>query len=252
MLHVLNTRPVDRAKALSCALQQAGYRVTEFPLLQLNAFALGEPLTQALQQLRSMHVVIVASPSAAQIGLDYLNQLGIKVAGLALRWIAVGEGTADVLRQAGVQPSVPAIETSEGVLDLQELAGVTHPLKVMIWRGVGGRQLMLNTLESQGHILHSLALYERRLAPESIQHYRALSADMPDVLLISSGESWRYWQQLNQSATAFNRQARYILVLGQRVYQQVCDDVLMMGQSCDVIKLQDLRPDSILSALAAL
>ena len=260
MLHVVNTRPADRAAALTSALLQAGYLVTELPLLQLDALPLDQALSDQLRLVQQMHCVIVVSPTAAEIGLSYLQQLQLQPRQLPLQWIAVGQGTASVLQQAGLQPLTPALETSEGVLALQGVIEPHMQQQVMVWRGIGGRELMLRSLDEQGHVVHNVVLYQRGLPVQAAMQYRQLMAQQPDVLLISSGESWRHWQQLGQEmpwrldqpASAASASLRYMLVLGERVCGIVRADLARQGSNAQVIQLQHLRPDSILSVLAAL
>lgn len=256
MLHVVNTRPADRAPALTAALLQAGYRVTELPLLQLDALPLDQALSDQLRQVQQVQCVIVVSPTAAEIGLDYLRQLGFLPQQLQLQWIAVGQGTAQLLQQAGLQPVIPPLETSEGVLALQGVIDLQAVQQLMIWRGIGGRELMLHRLAGQGHVVHNVLLYQRGLPAQAVRQYQQLLAQRPDVLLVSSGESWRNWQQLGQEmgqpAGVFPHTIRYILVLGERVYQLVQQDLRVQGNPAQVIQLTHVRPDSILSALAAL
>lgn len=251
-LHVVNTRPADRATALTQALQLQGYQVTELPLLQLDALALDAALSRQLSALHTLQTVIVVSPTAAHLGLDYLRQLGLQPAQRTLQWIAVGQGTAQVLRDAGLQPLIPEIETSEGILALDDIVDARQPQRMMIWRGVGGRELMLNSLAAQGHVLHNIVLYQRGLPATASGQYQQLLAHQPDVLLISSGESWRYWQQLDRQPGALLLNLSCILVLGQRVYNQIKMELAGQAVNIRVIQVESLRPDSILSALAAL
>lgn len=251
LLHVLNTRPADRAAGLTRALQQAGHSVTELPLLQLDALPLDSTLAAQLAAIVQVQAVIVVSPTAAQLGLDYMLQLGLHPAQLALQWIAVGQGTAQVLKGAGLQALTPDIESSEGVLALQGVLDARLSPQVMVWRGVGGRELMLRQLGGQGHTLHNIVLYRRGMPAGAPAQYRQLLQHPPDVLLISSGESWRYWQQLGQD-THMPLRMRYILVLGQRVYDVVCADIARQSMPAKVVQLHSLRPDSILLALTGL
>jgi len=68
MLHVLNTRPAERADGLNQALQQAGYRVSQLPLLELVAEPF-EAIQPQLSEIWQVAVVVVVSPAAAQLGL---------------------------------------------------------------------------------------------------------------------------------------------------------------------------------------
>ena len=115
----INTRPAIRAKALTQCLTQAGVVVFELPLLALQARAYTTDLQQQFQQLEHVQAIVVVSPTAVEIGMQYLQRSQLELSALSqIAWIAVGQKTADVLAQYGVEAHVPEVETSEGMLDL--------------------------------------------------------------------------------------------------------------------------------------
>ena len=277
MFNVINTRPSERAEGVNQALQQAGYAVTPLPLLELVAEPFAH-IQQPLSAIRQVAVVVVVSPAAAQLGLAGLQQLGILPSQLDCQWVAVGQGTAKILQQAGLTVQVPALETSEGMLALEVFQPFTQThesaLKdletvlgtVMFWRGYGGRQFMLKQLASQQSVL-SVNLYHRQLPASSSQHYQDLLAqhqltqhrvDHVQVLLISSGVSWQHWVALGQQFGWMIPD--YILVLGQRVYQQIGQYISQHGPARhdDVAKpprvmlLDNLEPATLLMQLEQL
>lgn len=247
--HVVNTRPTERADALNIALQQAGYQLTALPLLELVAEPL-DAVQQPLAAIDQANVVVVVSPTAAQIGLDYLARLGIEASTLACRWVAVGQATAQILIQAGLQASIPDIETSEGILALSLFNQADLALQVMFWRGHGGRQFMLQQLQNQQHHIISVNLYQRQLPAAATQIYQQLLQHPPQVLIVSSGVSWQHWLSLRQEFGAI--ELSYVLVLGQRIFQKICKDINCMNHLPQVIALDSLQPDYILEVLHGL
>ncbi|RYY79716.1 MAG: uroporphyrinogen-III synthase [Moraxellaceae bacterium] len=256
MLDVINTRPSERADGLNQALQQAGYSVTQLPLLELVAepFAL---IQQPLSTIRQVAVVVVVSPAAAQLGLAGLQQLGILPGQLDCQWVAVGQGTAKILQQTGLTVQIPTLETSEGMLALEvfqpptqtDQSAVSGLGTVMFWRGYGGRQFMLKQLASQQAVL-SVNLYRRQLPASSSLHYQHLldqhrleqhMVDHPQVLLISSGVSWQHWLELGQQFGWI--MPCYILVLGQRVYQQIHQYI---SQHCQAMRSDLAKPPRVI------
>lgn len=88
----INTRPADRACTLSQALRQQAWSVIELPLLELQACPWSDALAQLYQQLLQAQRIVVVSPTAVHIGMEYLAQSGIHLDQLQhLQWIAVGE-----------------------------------------------------------------------------------------------------------------------------------------------------------------
>lgn len=249
-LHIVNTRPADRAAALTAYLIQAGYQVSCLPLLELVAQPHTLELQQQLSQTPQVDIVVVVSPTAVQLGLAHLQQLGVDATALKCHWIAVGQGTADVLLQAGIHAVVPRIETSEGMLALDIFQQYDASFTVMFWRGFGGRQFMLQTLQKQQHQTISVNLYRRQLPSDSADLYQQLLSHKPDVLLISSGASWQNWLEIGQKFQQHIIPA-YILVLGERV-QQMIESSLAEPLQTNVILLEDLRPQLIVSVLQQL
>ncbi len=239
--HVLNTRPADRAAALTTHLRQVGYQVSELPLLAFERCLLSCSDQQALQQIAIQSVVVVISPIAAQLGLAQVAQFGINVADLPIRWIAVGQATAQVLRQSGLPPTVPTLETSEGVVALPEIEQLAAGQRVMVWRGKAGRELIQLQLQQQQVYLSNLELYRRVSPPRLVEDWSVILQQVgwPDVVLISSAEAWRHWQHL--AGTDATRP--WLLVLGVRLFEQ------LRLLSSQVIKLTDLQPLTIGQAL---
>lgn len=239
--HVLNTRPADRAEHLTQYLQSVGHQVSALPLLAFESCVLSGADQHALQQIALYSAVVVVSPMAAQLGLAHLARLGVVVQDLAVHWIAVGQATAQVLRQAGVQPSVPALETSEGVVALPQFAELNAGQSVMLWRGVAGRDVIQLQLGRQQVDLSNFEFYRRVMPSDLMSGWLDLTQTIgwPDVVLISSAEAWRYWQQL----TGEGAMRPWLLVLGQRLFQQ------LQPLTPRLLALTDLQPQTVERAL---
>ena len=239
--HVLNTRPADRASRLTQQLRAAGHQVSELPLLAFESCVLCDEDQRALQHIALCSVVVVVSPMAAQLGLAHLARLGMMTQALAVRWIAVGQATAQVLRQAGLQPTVPMLETSEGLVALPQFAELTAGQSVMLWRGEAGRDLIQLQLGQQQVHLSNLELYRRVKPPDLAENWLRIiqSIGFPDVVVISSADSWQHWQHL----TGDDAMRPWLLVLGRRLLQQ------LQSSTSRLCALQDLQPATVAHAL---
>ena len=255
--HFYNTRPVDRAAALTQVLRAAAWQVTELPLLALVPLAPTHQDLHALNELVDFAtVVVVVSPTAASLGLAAVQQLGLDPVRLAVRWLAVGEGTAQVLRDAGLDPTLPAESSSEGLMATTLLADLQPQDRVMVWRGLGGRELVQESLLARGVQLKVLNLYQRQIPETSLEQWRSIEFsdvfsdkatlnvkknDSPrlTVVLLSSGESWRHWQQL-AGGRALDP---WLLVMGSRLLDQ------LQGQTHRVKAISSLQPAHVLAAL---
>jgi uroporphyrinogen-III synthase len=254
----LNTRPVDRAAPLTLELQQAGWQVAEFPLLELVPLSLAECDLAALSQLAvaSVSVIVVVSPTAARLGLEALSALKIAPEQLNIRWLAVGQGTAQLLTEVGICAEVPELESSEGMIASSALKDLIPNERVMVWRGIGGRELVQQCLLARGVQLQVINLYERRLPKQCqsswikawlqddatrLPHQTLNKNDsfVQRVVLLSSGESWRYWQMLAGEAAL----APWLLVMGQRLMNELSPLTDRMSH------INSLKPEHILQVL---
>lgn len=253
--YFLNTRPTDRAQPLTLALEQAGWHVDELPLLELIPLPVTQQDQNVLLQLLTQppRVIVVVSPTAARLGLLALEALKIHAASLPIRWLAVGHGTAQVLKAVGVSADVPELETSEGLIASSALSDLVVDELVMVWRGIGGRELVQESLLARGVRLQVLNLYQRQL-PDASQalwaNYCATTSHsvkkddkhLPDVVLLSSGESWRYWRELAGEQTL----TPWLLVMGQRLM----DEVVQLTPK--IRRLTSLQPQHIVDVVSGI
>lgn len=218
---IINTRPSERAASLSHELRQLGFQVTELPLLVLQPLELDEALKQQFMAFLNADMVVVVSPIAVQLGMQYSQELGFSFEQLRQKqWIAVGQSTQNALLDYGLQSLCPAIETSEGMLQLPLLDECKGQV-VAFWRGIGGRTLMMDQLQRRDCQIINMLLYRRQLPVYSIQDLTQVFTVLPAIILISSEESWKNWLFLCQrNQTIFERLHNNIyVVLGDRVTQ---------------------------------
>ena len=245
---LINTRPSDRATALTQALQKKGIAVIAMPLLTLTACPLTPHLAAQFQALASAQVIVVVSPMAVRVGMDYVQQTGVSLQALQqVSWIAVGQTTADTLAEYGICSHIPDVETSEGMLELPVLKQVSAPSKIAFWRGEGGRQFMMQQLSEAGHDIENMLLYERAYPESSTvifhQHLPQLMQSDHTVVLISSEASWLNW--LNLIALQPNLSIAEYWVLGERLAQILSNSV----KNSKIKVLSSLKVEDVLAAV---
>ncbi|HWR77652.1 MAG TPA: uroporphyrinogen-III synthase, partial [Thiobacillus sp.] len=131
-----------------------------FPALDIEAVPAAQ-LGESLRRLARADIVIFISPNAAHFGVAAIGALPA-----AIRIFAVGPGTARVLAEHGVDGVVtPEGQDSEALLALPSLQDVAGQ-RVTIVRGVGGRDLLADTLAARGAHVHYLECY-RRVRPQA-------------------------------------------------------------------------------------
>nr|WP_189660218.1 uroporphyrinogen-III synthase [Pseudomonas mosselii] len=195
---MLLTRPEEDCAALAQTLADAGIASASLPLLVIEAIA---PAPEQLQRLRAIgeaQAIIVVSKPAARLLLEQLAQAGVTPP--PARWFTVGEATARILQEHRLQVAFPAAgDDSEALLALPALReAIAGPApRVLIVRGVGGRELLAERLAEQGASVDYLELYRRCLP-----HYPArtlaqrIDGERLNGLVVSSGQGLEHLHRL--------------------------------------------------------
>ncbi|MEQ1107736.1 uroporphyrinogen-III synthase [Acinetobacter seifertii] len=252
----INTRPDSRAAELTEALQNKGYQVESLPLLELVAQPFSDSLFQLYQQLVEAQAIVAVSPTAVDVGMQYLTQSGLKLDNLKhVQWIAVGQATANLLHEYGIEAHVPDVETSEGMLRLPILYNMQQKGSVAFWRGEGGRQFMMDTLQQQGIQILNFVLYHRQCPEVSYSTFKHLTQNSNYnlekwLVLITSEASWKYWLEL-----CLNNNVQpdcVYLVLGPRLFQLVKKYRDQQQAHFHIIQLENLSPSGMIHHIQAL
>ena len=102
-MKVIVTRPREQAGPLVARLEQLGHEVVECPLIRIEPFA--GPV-----DVEGYEWVIVTSPNGAR-------ELVSRARGSLPKIAAVGPGTAETLRELGVEPTfLPTVSSQDGLL----------------------------------------------------------------------------------------------------------------------------------------
>lgn len=286
---VINTRPIERAAPLTCHLQAAGFAVVEIPMLALQPRVTSAADLQLMQQWLAgdYQALVIVSPTAAASGLavwqtltnddktcDINNKIVADLAKAPSHLIAVGEATAAVLNTAAIPTAdyevlQPAIANNEGMLAMPEIESLQSGDKLLVWRGLGGRRLLVDTLQARGVHIDSIAWYERTMPESASTEYRQwqqqfrvaskLSLLQPQqpkpIVVISSGTAFEHWQSIvehaqiqsiesssTESAALTLTDFSYV-VLGVRLAEMVAE------QQLSYWRVEDLAPATILAAI---
>jgi len=196
---VMVTRPAHLQQGAIQRLTQAGYEPVSLPLLQITPIEID---TSAASSVRS-HIlnldlysqVIFISRNAARIGADLIDQYWPQLP-VGVEWIAIGQGTADELSQAGIQAEInPGID-SEALLDSSQLQELGDQ-RILLIKGVGGRELLQQELERRGAKVDPIAVYHRSACVYTDTELNAQLAEAVDAILLTSGEALSALEQLN-------------------------------------------------------
>lgn len=244
---VLLTRLAEDNRRLAARLQPHGVQVRSLPLLQIEQQAETPQQRSLMLDLDRYHAVMVVSPVAARLGLERLDRYWPQPP-LGIRWFAVGAGTAAVLQEYGLPAQYPADgQDSEALLRLpvwRELLALPD-LRVLIWRGVGGRPYFTATLRAAGGRVDLLELYQRTMPARLEQDLATAAADGCSGVVILSGQALQHWQRAAGSAWEQQRHWR-CWVPGARVAE------LAQQSGCtDVVSCEGADDDSVSAAILA-
>lgn len=196
---VLLTRPVAQSAALASAISALGATVCELPLIEIEPVIDEDACAKiktSIQNLDHYYAAIFVSSNAAKIGMEWIDRFWPQLP-VGLSAYAVGPGTAQVLREF----SWPVFVSDKGVTseDLLALPGLkqVNGKKIALFRGIGGRELLAETLRARGATVDYLELYHRHtpdysqdvlvnlIKEQNINTIVVSSAQILDVLLHS-------------------------------------------------------------------
>jgi uroporphyrinogen-III synthase len=191
---IVVTRPRDQAAGLCDGIAAAGGIPFPFPLLQIEALPDDPEFLAALAEIDRANLAIFISPNAVAYGLPAVCRQRDWPAALALA--AVGQGTASALQARGFsRVIVPKLSfDSAALLACEELSAAQIGGKiVLLFKGVGGRDLLASELSARGARVLAAPCY-RRLPPE--QDFSRLEAlylaGQLDGMVLSSSEAVRH------------------------------------------------------------
>jgi len=161
---ILVTRPAHQAENLACLIEQAGGIAIRFPCLKIIALEVDFQAANIVNQLSNAHWLIFTSPNAVNFALNAND--GKISQFLTKRIAAIGKGTAKALENSGLRVDlVPGTGfDSEAMLALPEFQQVKGQ-NIVIVRGQGGRNELVNVLTQRGAVVGYLEVY-RRVMPE--------------------------------------------------------------------------------------
>lgn len=255
----INTRPAARALPITNALESHGIKVLELPLLEMIPIKLDILDKKKLDNLLSnkYDVLIVVSPTAAELGykalrsISFLNNANISSL-INCPIVVVGEATAQILNKYNINTIIPSISNNEGMLNIDYIKYLNKDNRVMIWRGTGGRRLLIDSLINRGTRVDIVELYKRRLPPNTINFYNkyleAIPRNSEDIaqVLITSAESFSHWKTLIAQGALISDHPLslsnfHYLILGNRLSS------ILMKHNLSYQKIENLKIQTILN-----
>jgi len=159
---IVVTRPREQAGRLVALLEAEGARALVFPALEIADPADPDAALRIVERLGQYDLAVFVSPTA----VDRAFRL-VRAWPAGLRAAALGQGSARELARRGVRETIVPEHgaDSESLLALPQLAQVDG-MRVVVFRGEGGRALLGETLRSRGAQVEYAEVY-RRIRPQA-------------------------------------------------------------------------------------
>lgn len=224
-------RPLAQAREWQKLLQERGAKTQLLPVMEI--VPVDEPAQQQaiktkVLALADYNKVVFVSRNAVQHAMEWVDRYWPQLPA-GLEYFAVGSATADAARDWGLNIAAAGeAMNSEAMLELPGLRDVQQQ-KILIFRGVGGRNFFSEQLRRRGARVDFCELYQRRI-PAEAEHYlnqlmtawELRRSKRTWVLALHSGESLQNLTRLlaekaNPQFSAQIKNEALCLVPGERV-----------------------------------
>ena len=203
------TRPIDQAKKLSALIYEAGGTPILFPLIEITPLNDYSQFEAVIQPITDYDWAIFISSNAVQNGMPRLVKNGIPP---QLKFAAIGPITASELQSFGIRDVlIPQGRfDSESLLTLPEMTNVAGK-KILIVRGVGGRDVLAETLKARGAHLTFAECYQRINPQTSCDLLTQLYSEKKlHGIVVTSSEAMRHLLNLAGDAAWLRNVALFV------------------------------------------
>jgi uroporphyrinogen-III synthase len=213
------TRPARQNDALVQQLRALGATVIAIPLLAIEPLrepAQRQKIDTQLHDLPNCHMAIFISQNAAEQVLQALAERNLTWPS-HIQAFAIGSATTAFLSEHGITAISPLQMNSEGLLALPVLQNINKQ-RCIIFRGLGGRETLAQTLRERGAVVDYCELYRRELPAEAKQQWAKWMdklQNQPALVCVNSVETLQHLQTADQRA--ISRDNLGLLVPGERV-----------------------------------
>ena len=181
---VLLIRPQRQEDQLLSMLDNSGADVSHIPVMSIEPIVDSQQIKAQILEVDNFHKAIFVSGNAAELAIEWIDQYW-PMQPLGIEYFAVGERTAALLKEADMDVFCPSgRQNSETLLKLRQLQQLDNQ-RIIIFRGVGGREILAETLIERGARVEYCELYKRVIDAQQI----ALAQQQEtDCLVAHSGE----------------------------------------------------------------
>ncbi len=244
---VLVTRPAHQAESLCIAIRQHGGHPAAFPTLEITPVEYRKELDLVLDRLDDFQWAIFISVNAVEQGLREV--FAIRQWPASLKVAAIGKRSQQALEQQGLLVDLVPQQaySSEALLLMPELQQLRNQ-KIIIFRGIGGRELLATSLRERGASVEYAEVYRRTRPNLSAEELLQKWADGDlDIVQTNSVESFDNLVAMLGDSGAPLLQSTPVLVPSERMRQAL----KKRGFDMPVVIARDATDQSMLDALLA-
>lgn len=188
--HIVITRPIGQAAKLNKLVRAAGGEVISFPLIEIAPLSDYQTFENTISHLNAYDWAIFISSNAVQNAMPLVSKLKLPS---NLKFAAIGPSTAAELTKFGVKNTlIPKGRfDSESLLAMPDMQAVNNQ-KVMIFRGIGGREMLADTLKSRGAEVSFAECYQRINPQQDLSQLMTFASTQSlDAIVVTSSEAMR-------------------------------------------------------------
>jgi uroporphyrinogen-III synthase len=157
---IVITRPAHQSARLATLIRGQGGNPILFPVIEIRDVDDTAALDDVIRRLDDFDLAVFVSPNAAVKGWAAIQSRRAIPSKLAIA--TIGRASARELRRLGASSVIAPNEgaDSEALLAMPELQAVSGK-RIVIFRGVGGREVLRETLEARGASVEYAECYRR-------------------------------------------------------------------------------------------
>lgn len=223
-LRVLVTRPQNRADDLIAAIIERGGSAVHIPLLAVTPLdkqrdaAIWQQTKQRILDLDRYRRVIAISVNAVHYGLAWIDNYWPQLP-QGIVWYGIGAATIATLAQRDIIAQSHADGTaamnSEALLSLPALQQLDGE-RVLILRGIGGRETLAAVLRERGAQVDYAECYRRAEPVLNDEQLAQLQRMVFDAICVNSHETLQnLWRSLQPAAQALVQKHALIVPSGR-------------------------------------
>ena len=187
---ILIARPMQQADHLSNMITDAGGISIKFPTVEIQSLRRTNKLKEYFNKIGSYDFIIFISRNAVEITIKkFVRNINLI---RDVQLVAIGPSTAKALYNSNLKNIIFPRDNvdTEGLLSQKEMKrNKIVDQRILIIRGVGGRELLAESLKKRGAIVDCIEIYKRKLPRyKENEINKAWHDNNPDAVVITSNE----------------------------------------------------------------